>query len=142
MFMRSFDFYTLLPCLAAALMLIACNHHSDLRPDVLDGYWILDKATREAQITETLEGTWLAFDKTASTFESNLPLGFNEKEAFKIIDGKIQVASTPPFDLDVTAISDSTISLAFSARGFAFTLDLHKAERPSIEPNIAVPVEE
>jgi hypothetical protein len=118
----------------------ACND-SALKTDKLDGYWVLESALREGQATTTLEGSWLAFDTKSGSFTSNLPLGLGASEQFKIEKGKIIVAAPQPLEFDVPTMTDSTMQILFSTRGFSFDINLRKAQRPVNEPNLEAPVQ-
>lgn len=132
----------LFTCLSFCSLFLAGCGEDAITPENISGYWALRSATREAQPTTTLEGTWLEFDQNGNAFKTNLPLGFTGTETFAIQKKQITVTSQPPIVFDVTAATDSTLALAFQTHGFAFTLLLEKAEKPAELPQQVVPVEQ
>jgi hypothetical protein len=132
----AFSFFIFLLC-----CLTSCKNHT-VKPNMLNGYWVLESATREAQPTTTLDGTWVAFEASKKAISSNLPLGLTGNETYQIVESQIHLATQPPVIFDVTAMTDSTMSLAFQARGFTFTLEMRKTDRPKDEPVILQPVEQ
>ena len=121
--------------------LSACKD-PQINPKKLEGYWALTKATRESELTNTLEGTWINFDTKTSTFESNIPLGLNGQMPYTFAKDQVSVQSNPPLELQIVALSGTSLQAGFNARGFSFELFIRKTDRPSEELPVGVPVEQ
>jgi hypothetical protein len=111
-----------------------------LKPAALEGYWLLENASREGQATTTLENSWLEFTKQAAS--TNLPIGIGESITYLTKDDQIILKGTGESAFQVLAMTDTTMQLAFQARGFEFNLFFRKGTRPEIEPIPAQPVEQ
>jgi hypothetical protein len=125
--------------LCYSLFLFSCKNEA-VAPEKLQGYWVLESATREGNTTTTLDGTWLEFEQTGQKVRTNLPVGFSGTEQYAITAKQITVNANPPLAFDVLTATDTTLSLAFQTRGFAFTMQLRKTEKPTETPIEVQPV--
>jgi hypothetical protein len=108
---------------------IACTDPK-IAPNQVQGYWELKSATREGQITSTLEGTWIELAPDNMRFTSNLPLGMSGNENYKLVGEKIEINTDPILVLERTESKPGELNLAFQTRGISFTMQFVKATKP------------
>ena len=123
--------------LAFAVSMIACN---DTDKQVnnsaqIIGYWLLQSGLRDKQPTGTLDGTWVKIDAN-NYFSTNLPVADSEPVPFEIKKGKILTSGASKMEYTISNVTDTTMTLSFSAKGFDFDLNLQKTTPDSTDINL------
>lgn len=116
-----------------SVMLLAQCETGPEPPSVqqISGNWLLRSAQRNFKRTNTLEGAVFVFSENGS-MQSNLPL-YNTPEMWQAAfvidqDSLRQTGALGNMVYQIKNWTDSTLTLAFSARGIPFELNLYRVD--------------
>lgn len=117
-------FYTFL--LAFCLLCPACEDQDKQYRDNIVGRWELAEGLRDAQPTESLEGTYFVFGADGQ-MSTSLPVGDGTPTAYTLQKGVVRQSVEPPVDYRIQTCADSLLVLTMQLRGVDFELRLRKA---------------
>jgi hypothetical protein len=119
------NFRFVLPLLACVTLLTCGSEDEQLLREQLEGHWEIVSAKRNNRTTETLADLYFEFGPEEA-LETNLG-GKPERGVFTLSDRQIQQsATTIEAAYDIVDISDTTLQLRTTIRGYRFDFQLRK----------------
>jgi len=113
------------------LLLVACgsDNSATQQKDMLIGRWDLTEGQRNGKVAESLRGTYFEFmaDDKMST---NLPIKGGMNSPYVIEDGVIKqtIINDIKINYTIVQLTEETLQLTTTLRGFDFVFALAKAE--------------
>ena len=97
-----------------------------IKVEQLNGSWLVTKAIRDGQATETLDGLFFQFSN-AGQMTTNL-LGSNMESPFELSGNKILQKSTPPLEFTIDKVDAKELVISKLIQEMDFKLTLEKGE--------------
>ncbi len=102
------------------------NDDTSIKVEQLNGSWLVAKATRNGQATETLDGLYFRFSDSGQ-LSTNL-LGSDVETPFELSGDKIMQKGTQPLEYKIEKVDTKELVLSTTLQEMDFKLTLEKGE--------------
>ncbi len=99
---------------------------TSIKVEQLNGSWLVAKATRNGQATETLDGLYFRFSDSGQ-LSTNL-LGSDVETPFELSGDKIMQKGTQPLEYKIEKVDAKELVLSTTLQEMEFNLTLEKEE--------------